>query len=494
MKFILLSFLTLLLGPQMQAQAPKAVLTSKPESGSGYHIRVKIDDYNNDTLILGYRLGTKTYVKDTVTQRNPQGEWVFKGDKALEGGIYLVLLKPDNIYFEFLVPNKEDQTRMFIYTKPKDKDLISNLRIEGSEDNRIFLEYLNFVNKQRGLAENFSKEREEAKNRGDETQEKNLSERLELINKEVIDYQKQLVLRYPKHLSAALIQGSQQPEVPQSIQEQGQEPAYRYFKANYFKDFNWGDDRLIRTPLLEEKIEFYLEKLVIQIPDSINEGVDEIMNMAKRGGNHDVYKYVAAHLLNKYAGSKVICMDAVYVHIGSKYYCNPSQKPDWVEEEQLEKICINVQELAPVRCGQPAPPLQLRDIATNKPVNLYSVKAKFTIVYFWDPACGNCTKSSEALIPVYEKYKNKNVSFLGICSKSWNELDQCKDKINDKKLPWINLSDESYPLAVVKKYYDIKMNPYIYLLDEDKKILFKRLEPSQIDEILERQLNPPKEN
>ena len=46
-----------------------------------YNIQVKIDNYENDTLILGYRLGKKTYVRDT-TIRNKKGHFVFSGSES----------------------------------------------------------------------------------------------------------------------------------------------------------------------------------------------------------------------------------------------------------------------------------------------------------------------------------------------------------------------------------------------------------------------------
>jgi NADH dehydrogenase FAD-containing subunit len=54
-------------------------------------------------------------------------------------------------------------------------------------------------------------------------------------------------------------------------------------------------------------------------------------------------------------------------------------------------------------------------------------------------------------------------------------------------MEFINTSEEAYPLAVAKKMYDIKVNPYIMLLDADKKIMWKRIDPKQVDEILARE-------
>ena len=78
-----------------------SVLSAQNKS---YHIKVKLDGYKNDTCILGYRLGSKTYVKDTVVGKNKKGYFEFKKDTLLEGGVYIILMKPENYNFEFLVP------------------------------------------------------------------------------------------------------------------------------------------------------------------------------------------------------------------------------------------------------------------------------------------------------------------------------------------------------------------------------------------------------
>ena len=91
-----------------------------------------------------------------------------------------------------------------------------------------------------------------------------------------------------------------------------------------------------------------------------------------------MFEYAAAELLNKYAQTKVICMDAVYVFLGEKYYC--SGDADWVDSLQLIKICENVTALKPLRCGLTAPNIALKKL-DGTPVQLHSVKAKFVALY-----------------------------------------------------------------------------------------------------------------
>ncbi len=446
-----------------------------------YNIKVKIDNYENDTCILAYRLGKQTYVKDTITKKNKKGEFVFTGSKSLKGGIYLILTKPENLYLEFLVSNDEDQKNMSLSTKLDDtRDLSRNLKVQGSADNLAFLDYLKFLaeirEKDNKLGEKFASET-------NETKKKEIQLEREGLSKKVKEYQLNLIKEHPDYLCASLIAASLQPEVPAGL---SRADGYYYYKARYWDNFNWADARLIRTPIFKNKIEYWTEKLTVQIPDSVTVAIDYMLEEILKAGNKDVFRYVAAELLNKYAKSKVICMDAVYVALGEKYYC--SGKAEWVDSAQLVKICDNVKALKPLRCGLYAPNIRLKKM-DGTPVNLYEVKAKFTALYFWDPDCGNCSKTTDKLVPVYNKYKDMGFEVFGVCSKSWKDIDKCKKKVKEKAMDFINTSDEAYPLAVAKKIYDIKVNPFLVLLDEDKKILWKRIDPNQLDDILKREFD-----
>jgi len=457
-----------------------SVAIGQDAKDGGYNIRVKIDNYENDTCILGYRLGKQTYVKDTLIKKNKKGEFVFEGEKSLKGGIYLILTKPNNLYLEFLVSNDEDQKDLFLRTKlDESKDLSKHLKIEGSDDNKVFQEYLKFLGETKARASELNGLVGTEKN---ENKKKEMQLELDGLGKKVKTYQEDLIAKHPDYLCANLIAASIQPEVPKGL---SRAMGFYFYREHYWDNFDWTDSRLIRTPIFKDKMEYWTEKLSVQVPDSVIQGIDFMLQKLLDGGDKDMFQYAAAELLNKYAKTKVICMDAVYVFLGEKYYCGGHAH--WVDSAQLVKICENVAALKPLRCGLYAPNIRLKKM-DGTPIQLYDVKAKYTALYFWDPDCGNCSKTTDKLVPVYNKYKNKGFEVFGVCSKSWKDIDKCKEKVKDKAMDFINTSDEPYPLAVAKKIYDIKVNPFLVLLDEDKKIMWKRIDPKQLEDILIREL------
>ena len=119
------------------------------------------------------------------------------------------------------------------------------------------------------------------------------------------------------------------------------------------------------------------------------------------------------------------------------------------------------------------------DTSGNR-VSLYDVKAKYTVVIFWDHGCGHCKKEVPKLSDIYKtKLKQKGVEVYAI--ETENKPDEWKKFIREHQLEWINVNEpDDYNRAVTKKFYDIYSTPVIYLLDENKIIKAKRIDTEQL--------------
>jgi thiol-disulfide isomerase/thioredoxin len=198
--------------------------------------------------------------------------------------------------------------------------------------------------------------------------------------------------------------------------------------------------------------------------------------------SEETYKFYLIHFLNEYAKSKFVGMDAVYVHIGEKYYC--SGKAWWVDEEQLNKICSNVEKLKPILIGKVAPNIavQRKDGTT---ISLHDVKSDFTVLFFWDPECGHCKKSIPDVVKFYDKFSSKGVEIFAVCTKTGTDTKGCWDAIEERDMAkWINTTDP-FLKSKYKTLYDIRTTPKIFVLDKDKKIISKGIGGEQLEEVLE---------
>jgi hypothetical protein len=65
-----------------------------------------------------------------------------------------------------------------------------------------------------------------------------------------------------------------------------------------------------------------------------------------------------------------------------------------------------------------------------------------------------------------------------------SDMDVWKKYIRDNKLDWINVSD-LYNQTNFRSFYDIYSTPVIYLLDDRKRIIAKRLDAERIGEFID---------
>jgi len=144
---------------------------------SGYEISVKLDGFENDTLLLGYQYADKQYIKDTVLRQDDQ--FLFSGSEALDCGMYLIIMPPENRYFQVLVDDKDQQFSL----STNIEDPIGNIKVDGSEENELFYSYLNYIGKQTPKAQKLNAKIKELKDAGKDT--KSDTKVLEKLNKEV---------------------------------------------------------------------------------------------------------------------------------------------------------------------------------------------------------------------------------------------------------------------------------------------------------------------
>jgi hypothetical protein len=312
-------------------------------ASDGYHIKIKVKGLNQDSIFFGYQYGDKQYVKDTI-QKNKDGWFHAKGDEALQGGVYMVVLPPDNKYFEILVDEKNQEFSV----ETNIEDLTTNMKIKGSEDNKIFYEYLNFLASMRPQAEVLQAKIQEAGE--DENAKKTFSDQLEELNQSVQALQKKIVSEHPESLPAAIIKATFGIDYPEfeGDEKQQQMQKWLYTKAHFFDNINLKDDRLARTNLLYQRIDYYVNKLEVQHPDSLNKAIEFILGQMDPKGEN--FKFFVVHFLNTYAKSKIVGMDAVYVNIVNKYY--KTGQAYWTPDSTMQKITENADALEPILIGK----------------------------------------------------------------------------------------------------------------------------------------------
>jgi peroxiredoxin len=435
-----------------------------------FNIKIKINNLSNTQCYMGYHFAEKQYVSDTL-KVDEKGNMVYTGTKPLDGGIYLVVT-PNKKYFEVIVAG---ETEFSLETDTL--DFVQHMKVKGSKENEWFYAYLKYMANKSKELEPLNKKYEALKANKDSAEV--LRTKMTKIDKEVKDYKVNFMKEHPTSFLAKIFRTSQDPDVPEApILPNGKKDstfAYKYFKSHFFDGVDFSDARLLRTPLIYNKYKQYLEKLTYQIPDSIAEACIYIIEKAK--ANKEVFKYTVVYTTSTYESSKIMGMDAVFVRLVEEYY-NTGQA-FWADSTLMFKISDRARVLKPLLLGKKAPNLLLYD-DKNQLQPLWGVKAKYTVLCFWDPDCSHCKKTVPQLGEIYHKsLKAKGFEVYGVCTETegakWHKF------IEDNKLDWINVADLELH-NTFRSVYDISSTPVIYILNEKKEIIAKKLGVEQIEE------------
>jgi len=450
--------------------------SSQLAAQNGYEINVKLEGYSNDSISIANYLMDKQYLRDTAVLDKKTGTYTFTGEKPLQPGMYLIVLPPDNKFFQILINEKE---QFFSIEANPDKPA-ETMKIKGSADNELFYEYLNFLGKQRPLSEKYRKEKEEAT---DEKKKTAIDEKLTKINESVGKKQEEIITKHPKTLTAAIIKAnksSKMPEIKGKDDTDTQYLQWQWTREHYFDNIDLADPRFLRMPFLFQRVDHFVNKLTVQHPDSISKSLFYILD--KMEPAPDNFKYYLVHYFSKYAKSKVVGFDGIYVALGERYY--KGGKATWTDEEQLKKIVKNVETLKPLLIGKIAPDISMETQDGTK-MTLHGIESPYTVLIFWDPECGHCKKAMPKLLEFYADYKDKGVEIVAICTRFMKEVQNCWDFIEEKEIGiWLNTVDP-YHRSKYKLVYDIRSTPQIYVLDHKKEILSKKIDSSQLADVID---------
>ena len=474
-----------------------------------HKIEVKIDGIKDTTLYLGYHYGVKKLVSDTI-RVDSKGNGVFEGDSLLDGGLYMILT-PDYRYFEVMIDNPDQVFKLQTDTL----DFVGNLKIDGSESNSVFLQY------QKKSSEMY-KVRKPALDclkalYAEDTTKFNKKElvayhdsittmrnRVDSVRVAMLAYENDIIKQYPTSLLASILSSTHEVEIPDYPRDENGNILdslfkYTYMKNHYFDNINLGDERLLRTPVYEAKVDEYFDRQLLQIPDSIIPQVDFVMNkileQEKKGYEGKMYYNTLHHLFMKWQNPKYMGLDNIFVHIMGEYYIK-GKVPARVlnDTAYMNKIKERYSNMVYNQIGVQAKDLLIYKMGQDTLDEHFSwsklsmVKSPYIVLYFWDTDCGHCKKIIPEWHKLYQEneFKKKGVESFLVYTQT--DMVEWKKFISDNAMfDFTNVFDP-YQNTNFRTYYDIYSTPVVYVLDRERKIIAKRLPPETVVDILNREL------
>ncbi|MDA7728851.1 DUF5106 domain-containing protein [Flavobacteriales bacterium] len=454
---------------------------------SGHKITGTITGLQDSTIMLAYYFGGKQYATDTAVVTN--GKFTFEGEKELKGGMYLVVLS-ESRYFDIIVSEQH-----FSFTTKTD-DLVGAMTFKNSKENPVFYKYLNFITDMQKEVTPLRKQLETAEGEN----KKALQDKASEVDKKVKEFQSNFTENNSDKFFTKILKASTEPIIPESPLDSLGNPdktfPYRFYKKHFLDNIDFSDERMLRTRVFYSKMDQYLDKLTAKHPDSINLSADVLVEHAR--ANSDIFQYVVSYITSTYERSKIMGMDAVFVHMVENYYI--TKQCDWIDSTQLVKIADRAQKIAPNLIGRKASEFLdfygrpfMKD-TSGVLHTLQEVNSEYTVLVFFGPTCGHCKKEIPKI-----KHDVDSLTSAGYDIKTFavaTEFDkkEWKKFINNQKIgDWTNVADinhdeEGNPVASSdwRDKYDIYSTPVIYLLDKDQKIIAKRITHTQIVEIISR--------
>jgi thiol-disulfide isomerase/thioredoxin len=452
----------------------------------GYKVTLQTPDYNSGIAYLTYYYGKNINIEDSAAV-NSKGVAVFQKNAKLLPGVYSIVFPGKNKLFDFLV-----DTEQIINIKADTTDLVNKTTVTGSKQNILFQQYQKYVAEKGSSLQNELNAFKASKTKSDSLlHEKNYSD----LNKELNDYRDKIIKEHPESMLASLLTSMKEPRALNAtpVTRQDSVNNYDYYKKHYWDGISFMDDRIIRTPFFLPKLERYFEQVVSQAPDSIIKESDYLLLLAR--SSPEMYKFLLNWLTDEYINPKYMGQDAVFVHLFEKYHSKGVSS--WLNEKQMTAISNRAYMLMSNLIGEQAANLNMVDSA-GAPVPLYSVKAPYVIVCFWDPTCSHCREEVPRMDSLYKaKWKKEGIKIYGVLTES-KEIPKWKEFINKYNLQsWINVyqteeqkkTDEDAKKPSYKQLYDVTQTPTLYLLDKDKRIIAKKLTWQQMDDVLQMKIN-----
>ena len=458
--------------------------TAVGTNNQGRAIQISLKPYPKDTKIyLGTNYGNSKVFADSCIL-NEKSEGVFKSKDKLTPGIYFLVSPKMSILFDFLV---DDLQQFKISADTSD---LKNVLITGSKENEMFKNYSQVVN---DLFVELNQIEQNFKTANTEKDSAIFKEAYLVKDKEIKQKRRAYIAENPGSMMSFLLNTMEVPEAPSIPIVNGKADSlypYRYVKDHYWDNIVFNDNRLLRTPFFENKLDDYFKNYISREPDSIISEVQYMLTVAKTG--KEIYPFLLFKFTNKYISPEFMGQDKVFLHIYQNFFAKGDTT--LLSEASKKSLRERAYSLMANQLGLPAPILVLNDL-NEKRFALHNMKATYTFIAFWDPTCSHCKVEIPKLDSIYKASWIKHDIKVIAVNTNAKEMTLWKEFIKDNKLDqWINAyqTDEDLNKEItegkpttIRQLYDVFKTPTFYLLDKDKKIVAKNLSIEQFNDFIQ---------
>ncbi len=456
----------------------------------GYEIKVKVKNYPDslkNELYLGYYNWSSQYIADTARYDAKTKSYVFKGKTPKPGGMYM-LITSDKRYVDFIFD--QDQHIEIDVNYP---DLFEGIRFRNSPENEAYQAFAAIGTQDYREMRKLQEELQAAESAEDTKKAEKLRTSMDDLRQKMEQDREDFMQNNPQNLMASIFKAQKEvdvPDAPASVPDSlSINWQYEYYKNHYFDNFDLCDDRLIRTPLVYQRIKSFHEKVLnMQSPDSIKYAWERQIENARCGeGKGEIFKYLIWFPVDAYQRSEIIGQDAVWVYLAKKYYLGGDAY--WASKSIVENFRKRIERVEPLLIGNRPLEFYCPDTSIVSKgdqhdwVSVFSSPKRYSVVIFWSTTCGHCRTAMPQWHKLYmEKKDILDFEVFAVCKDfdvpAWIKYIKEHD-LGD----WINLNGKESNLDY-NDAWDITTTPTVYVLDREKRIVTKKIDPQYLRDFI----------
>lgn len=199
-------------------------------------------------------------------------------------------------------------------------------------------------------------------------------------------------------------------------------------------------------------------------------------------------KYIVEHPLSMYSFMYFISsVNNMAFDKAKEMLAQFKSSEKYAANKKLAEAEMNLNAIEALQPGNIAPDFVQNDPQGN-PVKFSDIykNNKVTMVDFWASWCGPCRNFNPKLVKIYQKYHKKGFEILAVSldrdKESWEKA------IKDDKLTWHHVSDLGFWDNAVAREYRINSIPQNLFVDQNGKIIGRKVSEEKIAELLDEYL------
>ena len=449
--------------------APVAKTTiDDPVFGGPADIEIKLEGApNGQSLLIGF-YAESHFKLDSSKIEN--GNIRFTKEEGYPQGIYYVST-PSNEFIQ-IVLGEDQKFKM----STKVGSLVGSMKVTGSTENEIYYQTQQYENKFNAKFK-IIKDELSALQAGTAAYQQKDKEK-KAFEAERMTYLNAIFKKNPQLLFTKFKQAGQNPIIRENATDA--EKVY-FYRKEFWDNVDFSDTRLMRTPVISNKLNRYIKELTPQNHDSITSASNDLINQVLNYPEY--FKLFTNWIAIQYEPTKCTLMDPefVFVNLVQNYFTK--ERAFWADSMEVYALQNRAMEMSQSVLGKKGPNVvSTAPDGTEKAI--YDSKADYIIVYLYNPTCEHCMIQTPLLVEWYNTWKDKGRDVYAIAIDT--ERDEWVKYVKEKNMNFTNVFDPTNRSIYAKYYVDI--TPEVYVLNKERTIIGKNLKVDQINTIIDRDM------